>query len=89
MFGALKNPTSKQTLRDLLQGRSVNQLFKFIRDTLDNNRKTPNMPYDGAITHMLSLFEAVRTKETTPSILLLARCLLIPFGSSRHRSRMH
>jgi hypothetical protein len=27
ILGALKNPTSKQTLRDLLQGRSVNQLF--------------------------------------------------------------
>jgi hypothetical protein len=34
ILGALKNPTSKQTLRDLLQGRSVNQLFKFIRYTL-------------------------------------------------------
>lgn len=63
MLGALKNQTSKQKLQDLLKGRTLNPLFKFIRDTLDHNRKAPNIPYDGAINHLVSLFEAVRTQR--------------------------
>ena len=63
MLGALKHQTSKQKLQGLLQNRSLNPFFKFIRDTLDHNRKTPNIPYDGAISHLMSLFEAVRTQR--------------------------
>jgi hypothetical protein len=63
MLGALKSQTSKQKLQDLLKGRTLNPLFTFIRDAFDRNRRTPNIPYDGAITHLMSMFEAVRTQR--------------------------
>jgi hypothetical protein len=63
MLGALKHPTSKQKLEDLLKGRTLNSLLTFIREAIDRNRKTPNIPYDGAINHLISLFEAVRTQR--------------------------
>jgi hypothetical protein len=63
MLGALKSQKAKQTLEQHLKGRSLNPLFTFIRDVLDRNRKTPNFPFDGAITHLLSLIEAVRTQR--------------------------
>lgn len=63
MVDALKSPKGKQTLEQHLKGRSLNPLFTFIRDTLERNRKLPNIPYDGGITHLMSLFEAVRTQR--------------------------
>lgn len=63
MLGALTTQKAKQTLEQHLQGRSLNSLFTFIRDVLDRNRKTPNLPYDGAIPHLMSMFEAVRTQR--------------------------
>ena len=63
MLGALKHHTSKQKLQDLLKGRTLNPLFMFIRDAFNRNRKTSNIPYDGAITHLMSMFEAVRTQR--------------------------
>jgi hypothetical protein len=63
MVNALKSLKAKQTLEQHLKGRSFNPFFTFIRDALERNRKLPNMPYDGAITHLMSLFEAVRTQR--------------------------
>lgn len=63
MLGALKNQTSKQKLQDLLNGRTLNPVFTFIRDTFERNRKTPGFPYDGAITQLMSMFDAVRTQR--------------------------
>jgi hypothetical protein len=63
MVEALKHQTDKKKLSDLLQARSLNQLLTFIRDRLDHNRKVPNIPYDGALTQLLSLFDAVRTQR--------------------------
>jgi hypothetical protein len=63
MLGALKDPNHKQKLQDLLEGRSLNPLFKFIRETFEHNRKLATLPYDGCIPHLVSLFEAVRTQR--------------------------
>jgi len=63
MLGALKNQTRQQRLQDLLNGRSLNSLFTFLRDTLENNRRTASIPFDGAIAHLMSLYEAVRTQR--------------------------
>lgn len=63
MLGALKNQTRQQRLQDLLNGRSLNSLFTFLRDTLENNRRTAGIPFDGAIAHLMCLFEAVRTQR--------------------------
>ena len=63
MVDALKSPKAKQTLEQHLKGRSLNPLLTFIRDAFERNRKVPNIPYDGAIPHLMSLFEAVRTQR--------------------------
>jgi hypothetical protein len=56
MVDALKSPKEKQTLEQHLKGRSLNPLLTFVR-------KVPNIPYDGAIPHLMSMFEAVRTQR--------------------------
>ncbi len=63
MVDALKSPKAKQTLEQYLKGRTLNPLFTFIRDAFERNRRTPNIPYDGAIPHLMSMFEAVRTQR--------------------------
>jgi hypothetical protein len=63
MVDALKSNKARQTLEQHLKGRSLNPFFAFIRDTLERNRKLSNMPYDGCIAHLMSLFEAVRTQR--------------------------
>jgi len=63
MVDALKSQKAKQTLEQHLKGRTLNPLFTFIRDALDRNRKLLNIPHDGAIAHLMSLFEAVRTQR--------------------------
>jgi hypothetical protein len=63
MVDALKSQKARQALEQLLKGRALNPLFAFIRDTLERNRKLPNMPYDGVSTHLMSLFEAIRTQR--------------------------
>ena len=63
MVDALKSPKAKQTLEQHLKGRSLNPLLTFVRDAFERNRKVPNIPYDGAIPHLMSMFEAVRTQR--------------------------
>jgi hypothetical protein len=63
MVDALKSPKEKQTLEQHLKGRSLNPLLTFVRDAFERNRKVPNIPYDGAIPHLMSMFEAVRTQR--------------------------
>lgn len=63
MLGALIIPKAKQTLEGHLNGRSLNSLFKFIREALDRNHKVNTIPYDGSIPHLVSLFEAIRTQR--------------------------
>jgi hypothetical protein len=63
MLDALKHQSSKQKLQDLLNGRSLNALFNFIEDALKRNHKKPNIPYDGAMKHLFSLFDAIRTQR--------------------------
>ena len=63
MVGALKQPAHQQKLQKLLDGRSLNRLFICIRENLERNRNTPNVPFDGSINHLISLFEAVRTQR--------------------------
>ena len=63
MVDALKSPKEKQTLEQHLKGRSPNPLLTFVRDAFERNRKVPNIPYDGAIPHLMSMFEAVRTQR--------------------------
>lgn len=63
MKGALQSQTSVQKLQALLDGRSLNALFVFIRDTLERNRKVATLPFDGSLPHLMSLFEAIRTRR--------------------------
>lgn len=63
MVDTLKSQKAKQTLEEHLKGRSLKPLFNFIQDAFERNRKVPNIPYDGSITHLMSLFEAVRTQR--------------------------
>jgi hypothetical protein len=63
MVDALKSQKAKQTLEQHLKGRSLNLLFTFVRDAFERNRRTPNIPHDGAIPHLMSMFEAVRTQR--------------------------
>jgi hypothetical protein len=63
MLGALKHQTSSHKMQDLLKGRTLNPLLAFIRDALDRNRKLPNIPFDGAVPHLMSLFDAIRTQR--------------------------
>jgi hypothetical protein len=63
MVDALKSQKAKQTLEQHLKGRSLNPLFTLVRDAFERNCRTTNILYDGAIPHLMSLFEAVRTQR--------------------------
>ena len=67
IHGALKDPQKQLTLQTLLNGRSLKQLFDFIRVELENvTRKTSPVPYsahEGAVAHFASLIEAIRVQR--------------------------
>ena len=70
MYGALKDPKDQKDLQSFLNGRSMKQLFGFIRHklekTIDLGAKKCPIPYpvhEGAAAHFGSLVDAIRVQR--------------------------
>jgi hypothetical protein len=63
---ALKDPKKQKELRDLLDGTSMNKLFKFLEGRVTDPAIKKIIPYkvtEGADTHLMSLVESIRVQR--------------------------
>ena len=66
MMIALKDPKKQTELRNLLDGRGMNKLFKFIEGQISDPAIKKIIPYkvmEGADTHLMSLIESIRVQR--------------------------
>jgi hypothetical protein len=53
-------------LQSILQSRKLLDLFEFVRDEIQNARKSKTLPYpefEGSVTHLMALYEAIRVQR--------------------------
>lgn len=66
ILGAFKDAKRQEKLKALLDRRRLLELFEFVRDTIHAASRTKALPYsdsEGAVTHLMSLFEAIRVQR--------------------------
>ena len=66
VLGALKDVKKQIKLKGLLDRRKLLELFETVRDTIDDAATAKVIPYsvtEGATTHLMSLFDAIRVQR--------------------------
>ncbi len=66
MLGAFKEVQKRDKLKSLLDGRKLLGLLEYVRDTIQSASNTKALPYsvhEGAATHLMSLYEAIRVQR--------------------------
>ncbi len=65
-LGAFKDTKKHDKLKALLDRRKLLELFEYVRDTIGDASKAKSLPYsdfEGAATHLMSLYEAIRVQR--------------------------
>jgi hypothetical protein len=66
LLGALKDAKKQTKLKSILDRRKLLELFESVRDSIDLAATAKAIPYnvtEGATTHLMSLFEAIRVQR--------------------------
>jgi hypothetical protein len=66
MVNALKDSKQQKKLTELLDGRSLRSLFRFVDDEITQASKNKTLPYsvaESAVPHLMSLIEAIRVQR--------------------------
>ena len=65
LLGAIKNSTEREKLQNLFDRRRLFALFDFMQKTISvaSKRALPHAISEGATTHMMSIYEAIRVQR--------------------------